>query len=490
MSKTLDIVMSLKDQVSPNLSKMNSNLQTTSGKLNAVGKSVGKLGSLLKGAFVGGAIAKFSMDALKAYDVQIQSEKSVQRALVATGKTAAQASQELEGYKKFASKQQDITAFGDEGTLQVISGLISQGFGKKSIEDIVAMSQDIARSTGDEQQNVTKALSAYVKTGKGATKLAKAYKLNADLLGKGTTESERLAEIWKAFSQSNHLGASTEYMKTFEGQMQGVQGRLDDMKEPAGELINILLGGNDKGLSGAAGAMASLQEALSNTTTDMQKIADRSKEVGGGISGVMKASAEAHPVVATFFTMLVAGKTITGLASVATSIGTVTTAISTLTTTVWAATGPVGVLVAALTSLIALGQNWMSMAPDVRESLNATQREANGVQQFNNTIYGGLDPSAYNLGNSKYGVNRGNATGTTYFEGGLTHVNENGGEIMNLPNGTQIIPHDLSSKMVNGSGNNVTVNVNVAGNVIGNQDFIDQVGDAITGRVSMAISNM
>ncbi len=43
MSKTLDIIMSLKDNVSPQLGKMNSNLQTTSGKLNAVGKSVGKV---------------------------------------------------------------------------------------------------------------------------------------------------------------------------------------------------------------------------------------------------------------------------------------------------------------------------------------------------------------------------------------------------------------------------------------------------------------
>lgn len=164
--------MSLKDNVSPNLGKMNSNLQTTSGKLNAVGKSVGRLGGIIKGALVGGAIAKFSYDCLKAYDVQIQAEKSVQRALEKTGKTSIEAQQGLKEFKDFASKQQDITAFGDEGTLQVISGLISQGFGKKSIEDIVAMSQDIARSTGDEQENVTKALSAYVKTGKGATKLA------------------------------------------------------------------------------------------------------------------------------------------------------------------------------------------------------------------------------------------------------------------------------------------------------------------------------
>lgn len=489
MSKTLDIVMSLKDQVSPNLSKMNSNLQITSGKLNAVGKSVGKLGSLLKGAFIGGAIAKFSMDALKAYDVQIQSEKSVQRALVATGKTAAQVSQELEGYKKFASKQQDITAFGDESTLQVISGLISQGFGKKSIEDIVAMSQDIARSTGDEQQNVTKALSAYVKTGKGATKLAKAYKLNADLLGKGTTESERLAEVWKAFSQSNHLGASTEYMKTFEGQLQGVQGRLDDMKEPAGELINILLGGNDQGLSGAAGAMASLQKALSNATTDMQSIANRSKDLGGGISGIMQASAEAHPVVATFFAMLVTGKTITALATLGTSLSTVASGISTLgtiaagaTTTVWGLFAAATALGVALAEVIAKIGGYYEKSANLRAQLDADQQAANGA--FAST------PEMYQGKTSIF--DKQEASGTNYFEGSSNPVlvGEYGPELVNLPRGSSVKTNSQTQRELSGSGNNVTVNVNVAGNVIGNQDFIDQVGDAITGRVSMAIANI
>ena len=41
----------------------------------------------------------------------------------------------------------------------------------------------------------------------------------------------------------------------------------------------------------------------------------------------------------------------------------------------------------------------------------------------------------------------GHATGTSYFPGGWTRVNERGGEIMRLPGGTQIIPHDVSRRM-------------------------------------------
>ena len=479
MSKTLDIIMSLKDNVSPSLGKMNTNLQTTSGKLNAVGKSVGRLGGIIKGALVGGAIAKFSYDALKAYDVQIQAEKSVQRALINTGKTSAEAQQGLKEFKDFASKQQDITAFGDEGTLQVISGLISQGFGKKSIEDIVAMSQDIARSTGDEQENVTKALSAYVKTGKRAVALAKAYKLNADLLGKGKTESERMAEVWKAFSQSNHIGASTEYMKTFDGQLAGVKGRLDDMKEPVGELINTLLGGNSQGLSGSAGALAGLQDVIVSATSDIQTMADKSKELGGGIFGIGIACAEQHPILTAFLLTLAGGKTLSMLADLVTSVNTVTGAIRGLGGAVSVTFGLVSGLVGVFTALIALGQNWMSMAPDVRESLNETQRESNGV--FAST------PDMYTYHKSVFDTD---ANGTNYADGGATLVGEYGPELVNLPRGASVKTNAQTQRELSGGGQTINIPITIQGNVIGNDSFIDQVGDAISSRVRLAIANM
>lgn len=82
----------------------------------------------------------------------------------------------------------------------------------------------------------------------------------------------------------------------------------------------------------------------------------------------------------------------------------------------------------------------------------------------------------------------GNALGTSYWRGGLTRVNERGGEIMNLPNGTQIIPHDISARMAGGP--RVTVNVTVAGNVIGNEQYADELGERIADKVIRAIENM
>ena len=81
----------------------------------------------------------------------------------------------------------------------------------------------------------------------------------------------------------------------------------------------------------------------------------------------------------------------------------------------------------------------------------------------------------------------GNAMGTPYWRGGLTRVNERGGEIMNLPSGTQIIPHDVSVKAA--GSRSVTVNVNIQGNVIGNREYTEQVGEYVGRKVLAALGN-
>mgnify|MGYP000918332264 FL=1 len=81
----------------------------------------------------------------------------------------------------------------------------------------------------------------------------------------------------------------------------------------------------------------------------------------------------------------------------------------------------------------------------------------------------------------------GHATGTSYFPGGWTRVNERGGEIMRLPGGTQIIPHDVSRRMVGGT--TVQVYVTVQGNVIGNQAYAESLGETIAQKPLRALRN-
>lgn len=74
-----------------------------------------------------------------------------------------------------------------------------------------------------------------------------------------------------------------------------------------------------------------------------------------------------------------------------------------------------------------------------------------------------------------------NAGGTPYWRGGLTRINERGGEIVDLPSGTRIIPHDVSQKQA--GGRSVIVNLTVQGNVIGNREYMEQTGEYIVNKI-------
>ena len=102
-------------------------------------------------------------------------------------------------------------------------------------------------------------------------------------------------------------------------------------------------------------------------------------------------------------------------------------------------------------------------------------------------IIGSIYRSGKNLGGWIVDKVTGHATGTSYFPGGWTRVNERGGEIMRLPGGTQIIPHDVSSRMAGGT--TVQVCVTVQGNVIGNQAYAESLGSTIAQKLLRALRN-
>ena len=102
-------------------------------------------------------------------------------------------------------------------------------------------------------------------------------------------------------------------------------------------------------------------------------------------------------------------------------------------------------------------------------------------------IIGSIYKSGKNLGGWIAEKISGHATGTSYFAGGWTRVNERGGEILRLPGGTQIIPHDVSERMVGGP--TIQVYVTVQGNVIGNQAYAQELGDTIVARILRALRN-
>ncbi|MGE1061801.1 phage tail tape measure protein [Megasphaera paucivorans] len=129
-------------------------------------------------------------------------------------------------------------------------------------------------------------------------------------------------------------------------------------------------------------------------------------------------------------------------------------------------------------------------------SANAESSWSNVVGWFDTNVWGPLKEKASNAWDSiksgisgislpSFGVHlpgmKWNATGSSYFEGGLTHINEHGGEIVDLPQGSRIYPaattQRIIAKRVSKYRNSNTGGVLVTGNtfIIREEDDIDKV---------------
>lgn len=140
----------------------------------------------------------------------------------------------------------------------------------------------------------------------------------------------------------------------------------------------------------------------------------------------------------------------------------------------------------------AFGNFWTGLKNGVKgfanffvEKINWCIEKLNGLLSFKMPDF---------LGGADVGVNIPTipefATGTSYHRGGLARINEGGrGEILNLPNGTQVIPHDVSKKAAS-QNTSVTVPITIQGNVYGDADLVNRVGSLIAQRVTLAIGNV
>ncbi|WP_338841854.1 phage tail tape measure protein [Paenibacillus glucanolyticus] len=82
------------------------------------------------------------------------------------------------------------------------------------------------------------------------------------------------------------------------------------------------------------------------------------------------------------------------------------------------------------------------------------------------------------------------ALGTSYFKGGLAQINERGGEIVNLPGGSQVIPADKSEKMINASRGPIKIEIIIQGNVIGEEEYVNQLMNKAVSKLEIALGNV
>lgn len=78
------------------------------------------------------------------------------------------------------------------------------------------------------------------------------------------------------------------------------------------------------------------------------------------------------------------------------------------------------------------------------------------------------------------------ALGTSYFGGGTAMINERGGEIVDLPNGTRVYPHDKSVQMARseGGGNYFDIKIYAAGK------SVDEMANEFVSKIKLQLANV
>lgn len=81
------------------------------------------------------------------------------------------------------------------------------------------------------------------------------------------------------------------------------------------------------------------------------------------------------------------------------------------------------------------------------------------------------------------------AGGDMNFAGGLVQIHERGGEIVDLPHGTRIYPHDKSVEMARSEGRTVTIPKIADQIIVREQADIDRIGEALARALTRAGAN-
>lgn len=147
---------------------------------------------------------------------------------------------------------------------------------------------------------------------------------------------------------------------------------------------------------------------------------------------------------------------------------------------IWQAISPVVMFTAKIVSLLSP----LRLAVELVKKLGGFKGTADGVKNWADTKNAQLDEYAKTTGV------RHKALGTSYFAGGLTSINEqNRGEIVDLPSGTRITPHDVAVKQAS-KPVAITVPVTVQGNVLGNTEFLNQLVETLVKRLRVELARI
>lgn len=503
-------------------------------------KGVAAFGTALAGLAIGGAIAGFKSladEGMAAAQKQIQAETQLEAVLknvTSIQERGAGATQKAaDSLKTYAGELQQVGIIGDEVTLAGMAQLATFQMNDDQIKTVSASMLDLLAKTKGYNATQEDAVNIANMIGKAMTGNAGAL----SRVGITMTEAEKnaikfgdanqRAAIIAKVLQNNVGGMNAAMAKTAQGRQQQAMNAYGDMLEEFGKkLLPIradLWGAFGEVLPEIQNAMMPVFDMLAQWFKDIlpdvkEFIKELAKALPGAVQTVISVFNTLGPVLKGVWNTLkalspVIAGVVAGFAAF-NIINMVITAFKTLQTVIMLARNatllfnlamslnPLGLIVigiaAVVAAIVVLIKNWdrvkevaLNCWNSITESFtNCINRLKEMWESFKSVISAPINAV---IRTRKEQMDAGHdATGTSYFPGGWTHVNEGGrGELINLPSGSQIIPNSLSKMaLAGGRKQNINISVNVAGNVIGNDDFYNECGRVITERLTLALGNM
>lgn len=480
MGRTIGLIMALQDKCSPNIKKIANQLNMSEKEAKRLNAQIGKLSKDLGGKLKGACVAVGAGFSAVVAGASVLVNKTME-----AGDRIDKMSQKI-GMSRQAFQEWDYIMSQNGGNVESLQ------MGYKTL----ATQMDGVRKGSKDSTAVFQKLGVAVKVSSGH------LRSQEDVFNDSIRALQKIQNpTEKAIMAQKLFGKSAQELKPLLNQSAE---SVDGLRKKANELGLVL--GDD-----AVDASVKLKDTIDTVQRAFQAFGN---QIGAELMPTIQSLADeliAHlPQIKATLTPVLQGLTNTikfviehfkGLSVIASAVlgtmiayKTISTTIATmqlLTTAIQSAGGamqlfnaifamnPIGLIALAVGGLIALltalVMNWDKVTEAVKKAVDAMKRFVG--------IKGKTEVKTEDGTTVKK-----NAVGTSYYSGGKTRINEFGGEIVDLPQGSRIIPNDISQQMAKNSGGGITVNVNIMGNMVGNQEFLNQLTDAFARKLQVAMA--
>lgn len=447
------------DKATSSLKAMDSKFK---GVLGGLKQFKGALGGLAV-VQIGKSILDFADKAEDAYKTEWLAQKDINDALYSNMKARGATQKEIDGqvdsYKNLADTLQQIGVIGNEVTLGGMGIMTRMGLNPEDIKELTPLVQDLSI----KYYGLNVSSEQYKETSQAVANMINTGRLSLQSYGVQITDVER--KQFKAMNQeqrrifvTNKLknavaGTNKEMAKTASGKIIQMNNMLGDSMEKIGQAVTQIK-------SNLATALLPTVQKVNGAFQEFMDVLNGVEPPEGGYKFIN--ADEANNLQLIHNNLVAIGTDLSNIFHVDYGSLSELLGIEQFIADVQSACNEVKWLTGLLSGLRTAWDNAQARMQRLAET-------------------GQVEPPAEN--------SDGAANGTNYWKGGRLLVGEYGPELVDLPRGASVNTNAQTQRELSGGGYTINCPVTVQGNVIGNEDFVNQIGSALTGRLQLALSN-